>query len=465
MLAKERIWEIREYDKHKAGCLAAELGISPLVTGILLERGLNDTESMREFLYGSLTPFHDPFLLKDMEKSVRRIERALAAGEKITVYGDYDVDGISASSLLYIYLHGRGARVETYIPQRKNEGYGLNDDALQTIAEGGTTLVITVDCGISGLHEVENAPQCLDIIITDHHTVPEQLPPAYAIVNAKQADDAYPFKELSGVGIAFKLCQALEQKVPGRLPEWAELTELAALGTVADIVPLVGENRELVRRGLAAMESTELVGLKALIEASGLSNQRIAADNIGFGLAPRLNAVGRLEHAQRAVELLVTDDSYEASEIAAELNRENSLRQDISRQIQEEAEALLAQEEHIDTAIVLASEGWHQGVIGIVASRLVDKYHLPTILLSISGDMAKGSCRSIPALNLYEAIAAEADILTQFGGHHQAAGLTLPTAKVEEFRRRFKEYVRKALRPEDYQPHQIVDCVIGTRVK
>lgn len=463
MLAKERIWEIREYDKHKAGCLAAELGISPLVTGILLERGLNDTESMREFLYGSLTPFHDPFLLKDMEKSVRRIERALAAGEKITVYGDYDVDGISASSLLYIYLHGRGARVETYIPQRKNEGYGLNDDALQSIAEGGTTLVITVDCGISGLHEVENAPQRLDIIITDHHTVPEQLPPAYAIVNAKQADDAYPFKELSGVGIAFKLCQALEQKVPGRLPEWAELTELAALGTVADIVPLVGENRELVRRGLAAMESTELVGLKALIEASGLSNQRIAADNIGFGLAPRLNAVGRLEHAQRAVELLVTDDSYKASEIAAELNRENSLRQDISRQIQEEAEALLAQEEHIDTAIVLASEGWHQGVIGIVASRLVDKYHLPTILLSISGDMAKGSCRSIPALNLYEAIAAEADILTQFGGHHQAAGLTLPAAKVEEFRRRFKEYVRKALRPEDYQPHQIVDCVIGDK--
>lgn len=463
MLAKERIWEIREYDKHKAGCLAAELGISPLVTGILLERGLNDTESMREFLYGSLTPFHDPFLLKGMEKTVGRIEEALQKGEKITVYGDYDVDGISASSLLYIYLQGRGAQVETYIPQRKNEGYGLNDDALQTIADGGTTLVITVDCGISGLHEVENAPKSLDIIITDHHTVPEQLPPAYAIVNAKQQDDSYPFKELSGVGIAFKLCQALEQKVPGRLPEWAELTELAALGTVADIVPLVGENRELVRRGLAAMESTQLVGLRALIEASGLSGQRIASDNIGFGLAPRLNAVGRLEHAQRAVELLVTKDRYKATEIAAELNRENSLRQDISRQIQEEAEALLAQEEHIDTAIVLASEGWHQGVIGIVASRLVDKYHLPTILLSISGDMAKGSCRSIPALNLYEAIAAEADILSQFGGHHQAAGLTLPAAKVEEFRRRFKEYVRKALAPEDYQPHQIVDCVIGDK--
>lgn len=463
MIAKERIWEIRQYDEHKAGCLAAELGISPLVTGILLERGMNDTESMREFLYGSSTPFHDPFLMKDMEKTVARIERALQCGEKITVYGDYDVDGITASSLLYIYLQQRGARVETYIPQRKNEGYGLNDEALQTIASGGTTLVITVDCGISGLHEVENAPRSLDIIITDHHTVPEQLPPAYAIINAKQAEDAYPFKELSGVGIAFKLCQALEQGEPGHLPQWIEFTELAALGTVADIVPLVGENRELVRRGLKAMGTTELVGLQALIEASGCNKHCITSDNIGFGLAPRLNAVGRLEHAQRAVELLVSTDISKAREIAAELNRENALRQEISRQIQEEAEALLAQEEHIDTAIVLANEGWHQGVIGIVASRLVDKYHLPTILMSISGDMAKGSCRSIPALNLYEAIAAEADILTQFGGHHQAAGLTLPAAKVDEFRRRFKEYVRQQLKPEDYQPHQVIDCVIGSK--
>lgn len=460
MIARQRIWEIRDYDKHKAGCLSAELGISPLVTGILLERGLNDTQSMREFLYGSDTPFHDPFLMKDMTKTVERIERAIAAGEQITVYGDYDVDGITASSLLYIYLRERGARVATYIPKRKSEGYGLNDEALQSIADGGTALVITVDCGISGLHEVENAPQSLDIIITDHHTVPEVLPPAYAIVNPKQRDCRYPFKELSGVGVAFKLCQALEQQKNGGQDMWQGLTELAALGTVADIVPLVGENRELVRRGLKAMETTRLVGLKALIQASGCPETGIASDNIGFGLAPRLNAVGRLEHAQSAVELLVTDDEEKAAMIAAELNRENALRQEISRQIMEEAEAQLAQEEHIDTAIVLANEGWHQGVIGIVASRLVDKYHLPTILLSVSGEMTKGSCRSIPALNLYEAIAAESDILTQFGGHHQAAGLTLPTAKVAEFRRRFREFVRVRLRPEDYQPHQVVDCIV-----
>ena len=462
MMHKQRIWDIKEYNKEKASCFAAELGISPLVTGILLERGVDSIDAMRDFLYGSAQPFHDPFLLKDMQRSVERIACALAAGEKITVYGDYDVDGITASSLLYLYLKGRGAHVQTYIPQRKSEGYGLNDEALRTIAEGGSTLVITVDCGISGLHEVQQAPECLDIIITDHHTVPPELPPAYAIINAKQADCAYPFKELSGVGIAFKLCQALEQGVPGSLPAWQGLTELAAMGTVADIVPLVGENRELVRRGLKAMETTQLVGLRALIKASGCPQEHIAADNIGFGLAPRLNAVGRLEHAQLAVELLVTQDAAKAEAIAEKLNKENSLRQEICRQIMEEAEEMLAQEQHIDTAIVLASSGWHQGVIGIVASRLVEKYHLPTILISLSEDgMAKGSCRSIPALNLYEAIAAERDILTQFGGHHQAAGLTLPAAKVPEFRERFRAYVAAQLQPEDYLPHQTVDCVVS----
>ncbi len=463
MIARQRIWDIHEYDKQKASCFAAELGISPLVTGILLERGLNDTQAMREFLYGSAVPFHDPFLMKDMTKSVERIERALKRQEQITVYGDYDVDGITASSLLYIYLKRRGARVATYIPRRKSEGYGLNDEALRCIAESGTTLVITVDCGISGLHEVRSAPPQMDIIITDHHTVPEEVPPAYAIINPKQQDCRYPFKELSGVGVAFKLCQALEQKIPGGQPKWQELTELAALGTVADIVPLLGENRELVRRGLKAIETTKLAGLRALIKASNCTVHNICAENIGFGLAPRLNAVGRLEHAQSAVELLVTDDEEQAEAIASELNRENALRQEISRQIMEEAEAQLAQEKHVDTAIVLASKGWHQGVIGIVASRLVDKYHLPTILLSIDGEMTKGSCRSIPALNLYEAIAAESDLLTQFGGHHQAAGLTLPTSKVDEFRRRFRAYVRNALRPEDYLPHQAVDCVITGR--
>lgn len=461
MLGKQKIWDIQEYNKEKAGFYAAELGISALVTGILLERGFSDVDAMREFLYGSKQPFHNPFLMKGMEEAVTRIERALSDEEQITVYGDYDVDGITASSLLYIYLERRGAKVNTYIPKRKSEGYGLNDEALKTIFESGTTLVITVDCGISGLHEVEQAPAGLDIILTDHHTIPPQLPPAYAIINPKQEDCNYPFKDLSGVGVAFKLCQALEQKRTDSEDYWEELTEIAALGTVADIVPLWGENREIVRRGLKAMDKTSLVGLQALIKASGCGREAVTSEKIGFILAPRLNAVGRLEHAQSAVELLVTQDEAKAEAIALELNKENALRQEISRSIMEEAEALLAKEEHIDTAIILASEGWHQGVVGIVASRLVDKYHLPTILISISDGMAKGSCRSIPALNLYEAIAAQSDLLTQFGGHHQAAGLTMPAENVEEFKARFKAYVREHLESEDFSPHQAVDCVLG----
>lgn len=454
------IWEERSYNKYKAGCLAAELGISPLVTGILLERGMTDAESMRNFLYGSTKPYHDPFLLKGMVKSVARIEQALEAGEKITVYGDYDVDGITASSLLVLYLKSRGARVDSYIPKREGEGYGLNDEAIRTIADSGTTLMVTVDCGISGINEVLKAPEGLDIIITDHHNVPEEVPPAYAVIDAKQEGCQYPFKDLSGVGIAFKLCQALEQKVPGCEPKWQELTELVALGTVADIVPLVGENREIVRRGLKAMETTRLVGLKELIKICSLDGKNISSENIGFGLAPRLNAVGRLEHAESAVELLTTEDIELAEAIAIRMNDENKLRQEISNSIMEEAEAMLRAERHIDTAIVLACEGWHQGVIGIVASRLVDKYHLPTILISLSGAMGKGSCRSIPALDLYQAIAAQKDVLTQFGGHHQAAGLTLPSKNVDAFRSRFKEYVAKTLKPQDYLPVQVIDCVL-----
>lgn len=467
MIAKTRKWNIHEFNKEKASCFADELGISPLVTGILLERGFSNTDEMKKFLYGSDEPFHDPFLLKDMDKTVGRIEEALSKQEKITVYGDYDVDGITASSLLYIYLRNRGANVNTYIPKRESEGYGLNDDALKNIYEEGTTLVVTVDCGISGIKEVANAPVGLDIIITDHHTVPDDLPKAYAIVNHKQKDCPYPFKDLSGVGIAFKLCQALEQKEPGHLPSWCEYTEIAALGTVADIVPLLGENREIVRRGLVAMQSTKLVGLEALMKVAGCNPENVNSDSIGFMLAPRLNAVGRLEHAQSAVELLVTNNLVTAEEIANKLNRENTERQEISRKITDSAEAMLAKEKHIDTAIILTDYDlpenmkWHPGVIGIVASRLVDRYHLPTIIMSVNEEgMAKGSCRSIPALNLYEAIAAESDLLTQFGGHHQAAGLTLPYKNVPEFIRRFKEHVKNKLAAEDYIPRQEIDVVI-----
>ncbi len=460
MLGREKLWEIQEYDKKQAALLAEELHISPLVTGILLGRGLTNAADMRLFLYGAARPFHDPFLLRGMSEAVERIELALKRGELITVDGDYDVDGITASSLLYIYLRERGGRVNTYIPRRQGEGYGLNDEALKNIHASGTGLLITVDCGISGAREVAAAPPGLDMIITDHHTVPELLPQACAIIDPGQKDCAYPFKQLSGAGVAFKLCQALEQRRSGTQDYWEGLLELAALGTVADVVPLLDENREIVRRGLLAMEKTQLVGLQALIKASGCPQKDISTENIGYNLAPRLNAVGRLEHAQSAVRLLTTSDAAEAEKIAAELNRENMTRQEISRRILEEAEAMLARAEHIDTAIVLASEGWHQGVIGIVASRLVDKYHLPTILFSISDGVARGSCRSIPALDMYAAIASASELLTRFGGHHQAAGLTLSAERLEEFTARFKAYVARHLSGDDYLPRQKIDCLL-----
>ncbi len=460
MIDKRKTWKIKEHNKYKAAELAEELQISPLVTGILLERGFSEVDEIKEFLYGSHEPFHNPFLMRGMEQAVRRIEKAMEAGEKITVYGDYDVDGITASSLLYVYLRGRGANVDTYIPRRENEGYGLNDDALKSLHERGTKLVITVDCGISGVNEVAKAPVEMDIIITDHHTVPDILPPAYTVIDPKQKDCLYPFKDLSGVGVAFKLCQALEKQNDGDEEFWEGLTELAALGTVADIVPLLGENREIVRRGLRAMRKTKLVGLRALLEASKCPAENITSESIGFRIAPRLNAAGRLEHAQSAVELLVTDNADRAREIADKLNAENERRQEISKRIMEEAEAMLAREAHLDTAIILASEGWHQGVIGIVASRLVDKYHLPTVLLSLSDGVAKGSCRSIPALNIYKAIASTGDLLTQFGGHHQAAGLTMDAGRVSDFKERFRVYVRQNLQENDFYPVLAVDCVV-----
>jgi single-stranded-DNA-specific exonuclease len=450
-------WQVQSCDRDKARALAEELHRSPVLTAILLHRGLDTADAMREFLYGKREPYYDPFLMKDLKKAAERVWQAVDRGESVTIFGDYDVDGITASSTLYLYLKERGAKVRTYIPRRQGEGYGLNSEALETLYREGTTLVVTVDCGISGAKEVREAPAGMDIIITDHHRPPEELPPAYAVVNPNQRDCPYPFKGLSGVGVAFKLCQALEKLKHPEAPLWEGHTELAALGTVADIVPLLDENRTLVQRGLKAMETTDLVGLRKLMEVSGCPAEHITSENVGFILAPRLNAVGRLEHAQRAVELLTASDEEQAAAIAQELNQENARRQEISRTIFEEAEAMLAAQREIGPAIVLAKEGWHAGVIGIVASRLVDKYYRPVILLSLDGDKAKGSCRSIPPLDLYNAIANCRDDLIQFGGHSQAAGLTLETANVDRFREDFCRTVSERLKPEDFEAEINID--------
>lgn len=451
------VWDEQKFNREQAGFLAEELRISPLITGILLSRGLSTADEMREFLYGKEQPFYDPFLMKGMREACERIEVALAGNEKITIYGDYDVDGISATSVLFLYLRSRGAVVDTYIPRRQEEGYGLNDGALDLLMRQGTKLVVTVDCGISAVHEVAQASG-LDVVITDHHTVPEELPAAVAIVNPHQPGCGYPFKDLSGVGVAFKLCQALEQRA-GR--EWDEWMELVSLGTVADIVPLRDENREIVRLGLKRMAKSRSVGLRTLIKDVLGSERAVTSEAIAFGLAPKLNAAGRLDEAKDAVELLVTEDGDRAQAIVNKLLEENLQRQRYGQNITTEAEYLLAQEEHVDTAVVLGAEGWHQGVIGIVASRFVEQYHIPALLFSFNEGIAKGSCRSIPAVDLYGALAANQQYVLQFGGHRQAAGLTLEQSKFEAFKQAFKEYVREHYASTDFLPHQRVDYVLG----
>ena len=449
-----------KYCEEEINNLSKQIGVSPLLIDILLKRGISDIEAIKTFLYGSAEPFHDPFLLKDMKPAVERIWKAIMDKEKITVYGDYDVDGITASSLLYLFLQSVGASVTAYIPIRKNEGYGLNLEAIEAIYNSGTRLIITVDCGISGVAEVASMPNDMDIIITDHHTPPEVLPAAYAVINPHQVGCGYPFKNLAGVGVAFKLCQALYKEKHNDAALWSEMLEFVAMGTVADIVPLIGENREIVKKGLAKMSETSSLGLRELMKICGCVDKTITAETVGFALAPRMNAAGRLEHAMSAVELLVTDDQDKAAEIAIKLNNENIERQEISAQIFKEAEEMLKDQNDISQAIVLAKEGWHAGVIGIVASRLVDKYHLPTILISIDGEVGKGSCRSIPPLNLYDTLADCSDLLLQFGGHRQAAGLTLSTNNINSFREHFLHEVSQRLSPEDFEPKIAADVVV-----
>ena len=451
-MLKSEIERIENYNWKRAEEIANELEISPLVIGVLLNRNITDIDEIKNFLYGSEEPFHDPFLLKDMSKAVFRIVAAMEKGEKITVYGDYDVDGITASSLLYMFLKEQGAVVDVYIPKREDEGYGLNSDALQKLFATGTRLLITVDCGVSGNKEVAEVQKGMDIIITDHHTPPKELPAAFAIINPHQNDCRYPFKDLAGVGVAFKLCQGLYKYLTKEEELWTDKIEFAAMGTVADIVPLVGENRELVRLGLKRIKHTKSKGLLELMKVAGVDYKRVTVETIGFVIAPRLNAVGRLEHAMSAVDLLTTDDNTKAEEIAQKLNEENILRQSISKKIFEEAEEMLHKADSIKTAIVLAKEDWHAGVVGIVASRLVDKYNLPTVLITMDGEKAKGSCRSIPPLNIYEALEGCKEFLLQFGGHNQAAGLTLTKDNIPKFKTAFAAKVKEMMPLGDYIP-------------
>lgn len=442
------VWNIASPDPNAVRLLAENLKISDFLAKLLVSKGITDTAGAEDFLYGDYHLLHDPFLLPDMDKAVERVNRALDNGEKILIYGDYDVDGVTSVSLLLLYLRSRGADAEYYIPERVNEGYGLNKNAIDRFSEQGVTLVVTVDSGITASEEIVYAAEHgIDVVVTDHHECREQLPGAVAVVNPHRADSAYPFKELAGVGVVFKLVCALEgNKNINRL--CSKYSDIVALGTVADVMPIIGENRVIVKAGLDRLNNTSNEGLKALSfctfsEKRSSKNKKFTASSISFGLAPRINAAGRIGDVNQAVKLLITENKQEAVNIADYLCSVNRERQLIENLIFEQAVEQIEKSADLqnDKVIVLTSDSWHLGVIGIVASKITDKYGLPSILISFDSDnIGKGSGRSVKGFNINEAISNCRDCLIKYGGHELAAGLTISRDKVEEFRKRINEY-------------------------
>ncbi|MCI7329897.1 MAG: single-stranded-DNA-specific exonuclease RecJ [Selenomonadaceae bacterium] len=453
-------WRV-EPQAAEAAALAQAVGVSPLVANMLVQRGVRTAAEAQAFLHPETQPFHDALLLPDMAKAVARIAAAIQGGERIVIYGDYDVDGITATTLMLRNLHALGAQADYYIPDR-SEGYGFNEKALKELA-ADYDLLVSVDCGIASVELVDAVKDKMDFVITDHHLPGETLPPAVAVVNPHRADSGYPCADLCGCGVAFKLCQALWREMRGQ--DYAGELELVALGTVADVVPLQGENRKIVSMGLKALRQTELPGLQALLQVCKLegADQPLHSSDIGFRLGPRLNSAGRMRSARLGVELLMSETLEEALPLAEQLNELNAKRQEVEQDICAQAEAQLATED-VDalSAIVVAGEDWHPGVIGIVGSRLVEQYYKPVIVCSIRKDgTCKGSCRSIEGLHMYEALRACKDDLLQFGGHAQAAGLSLQVDKLDDLRRDFCAYAKEHLKPEDYVPRVRIEAELA----
>lgn len=422
---------------------------------ILMRRNIVDEETLSHFLYDDLDNLFDPFLMRGMDQAVNRIIEAIRHQEKIVIYGDYDVDGITATSIMYRCLYSLHAKVGYYIPQREVEGYGLNKKALDKLACEGYSLLITVDCGISSAQLIAEAPETLDIIVTDHHTPPEVIPDCIAVLNPHQADCSYPFKELAGCGVAYTLCRGLHLRLD-QIDYYNDL-ELVALGTIADVVSLTGENRILVREGMKRFVHTPIKGLSALLYASGIIHEDTVeikrADQISFGLAPRLNAAGRIDHAETGVQLLTTESSSEAEKLANRLCEINMTRQQIEKKIYEEARERIGELQiEKDPTLVIDGDDWHPGVIGIVASRILENFHRPVFVITVRNGIGKGSCRSIPAFNIYEALAANSDLLLQFGGHKMAAGFSIKKENIPLFRKRMNHLAAGILRPEDFVP-------------
>lgn len=461
---QEKIWEYRDKQlkSEDISAFAAQFNLPYEMAVLLLLRGVSDGDAINAYIGKSLDGIHNPFLFNDMEIACNRIIRAINDKEKITVYGDYDVDGITSVTVLTDFLASAGADVDYYIPDRFSEGYGLNILALNKLARGGTKLLITVDCGISSIGEVEFAKtQKLDVIITDHHTCKEELPKALAVINPKRLDSTYPFSELAGVGVAFKLTLALSKKLGINTKSvFFKYADLVSIGTVADVVPLLGENRIIVDRGIKEIENTQNFGIKALLEISGCKDKDITASLIAFSLSPRINAAGRMENASIAVELFKAKTYPAALELAERLDGLNRMRQQEERKIFDEAAALADLQEN-PYVYVLKAPHWHNGVIGIVASKLCENLKKPCILLSEEKGKYKGSGRSIEGLNLFDALSDSEELLTAFGGHALAAGLTISEENIPEFTKRINAYAKKHITSDMLIPKIAIDCVIN----
>ncbi|QNK60060.1 single-stranded-DNA-specific exonuclease RecJ [Paenibacillus sp. PAMC21692] len=465
MITRKTRWLLAEWNEsseNKARRLCEELGVPPLVGKLLVQRGYEDITSASRFLNGGMEDLHDPYLLLGMDAAVNRIRSALEQGEKVRIYGDYDADGVSSTSLLCHAFQTLGLDYDYYIPHRALEGYGLNNAAIQLAADQGVTLIVTVDTGISAYEEVEYAKTCgIDIVVTDHHEPPERIPNAAAVVNPKQEQCPYPFKGLAGVGVAFKLASALLERPP---MEW---TDIVSLGTVADLMPLKDENRIFVRSGLERMRLEPSIGFRALAEAAGLELEGITSTGIAFGMAPRINAAGRLDHAKRAVELLTAADYDSAILGAIGLDSLNKERQRIVDEMVKEADMQwLGKRGAADAAgteepsvILVAGVGWNVGVIGIVASKLLERYYKPVVVLGIDPEsgMSKGSARSIEGFDLHAALTSCESLLDHYGGHQAAAGMSLHRDKLDQLEERLSSLAKTWLSEEDWIPRSLID--------
>lgn len=452
-------WEYILKDDSKVKEVAFEHNISEIIATVLLNRGISESKDIDNFIHPKLDNLYDPFLLNDMSIAVERIVKAKELNEKITIYGDYDADGITSIATLSKFLTEQGVENDYYLPNRLDEGYGLNNTALDKIVANGTKLMITVDCGISAYDEIEYAKSLgLDVIVTDHHECPEKLPNALAIIDPKRSDSTYPFSSLAGVGVTFKLIHAISIKLDLDRKKYLKYLDIVCLGTVADIVPLVDENRIIVNFGLVLIKETRNVGLKALISITGYTN--IDSTSISFGIAPRINACGRMGEAELALRLLLTSDSNEALTIANKLNEINKERQEVEKEIFDDALSIIEREKlYENDIIVCGNQNWHHGVIGIVASKITELYYKPTVLISFEEGIGKGSGRSIDGFDLHEALTLCSGDLDKFGGHEMAIGLSLKEENFEKFKTNIQNVASQKI-DKDALPCIKIDALI-----